>query len=150
MAGTSSEVLPFKTKWIEWKNPYVCHICQKEINIQSDYVKHMQEKHPNDALQCDRCSAQFSSPNGLFKHMRSYCYMKYKCNVCGWHFQLPYQISDHVKTHSEMDLYGCIKCDKEFTRRSSYKAHERCHGVELKCAVCPDTMTKMYSSTMSF
>ena len=70
-AGTSSEVKPFKTKCIERKDLYVCHICEKSITIQSDYVKHMKETHPADALQCDRCSAQFALPNGLFKHMQS-------------------------------------------------------------------------------
>ena len=71
-AGTSSEVKPFKTKRIECKDPYVCHICEKSITIQSEYVKHMKETHPADALQCDQCSAQFASPNGLFKHMPSH------------------------------------------------------------------------------
>ena len=147
MAGTSSDVQPFKTKWIEWKDPYVCHICVKEINIQSDYVK--QGTHPNDALQCEKCSAQFPSPNGLFKDMRSHSYMKYKCDVCGQRFQFPYQINDHVKTHSGKDLYECMQCEKEFASRSSCKAHERSHGIELKCPICPDTTTKMYSSTTS-
>ena len=149
VAETSLEVKPFKTKRIERKNPYLCHVCQKEINIQSDFVKHMQEQHPKDALQCERCSAQFSSPNGLFKHMRSHSYMKYKCDLCGHRFQFPYQINDHVKTHSGKDLYGCSLCEKEFASRSSCKAHERSHGVQFKCSACPDTTTKTYSSTTS-
>ena len=56
-AGTSSEVKPFKPKCIEQKDPYVCHICEKSITIQSDYIKHMKQTHPADVLQCDRCSA---------------------------------------------------------------------------------------------
>ena len=113
-AGTLSEVKPFKTKCMERKDPYVCHICEKSITIQSNYVKHMKETHPADALQCDQCSAQFESPNRLFKHMWSHSYMKYKYDVCDCHFQFPYQINYHIKTHSCKDLYGCTDCDKQF------------------------------------
>ena len=150
VAGTSSEVIPFKTKQIEHKDQYVCHICAKEINIQSNYVKHMKKTHPNDALQCDRCSAQFSSPNGLFKHMRFHSYMKYKCDVCGWRFQFPYQINDHAKTHSGKDFYGCEHYEKEIASRSSHKAYEITHKVQLKCPVCLDNMENRFSSDMSF
>ena len=149
IAGTSSEVKPFKTKCIECKDPYVCHICQKSITIQSDYIKHMKETHPADVLQCDRCSAQFVSPNGLFKHMWSHSYMKYKCDIWDCQFQFPYQINDHIKTHSCKDLYGCTDCDKQFPSLSTCKAHQRSHGVKLKCLACPDSTTKMYSSTTS-
>ena len=79
-AGTSLEVKPFKTKCIERKEPYVCHICGKSITIQSDYIKHMKET----------------------QHSWSSC-----------------------------------------------KAHQKSHGVKLKCSACPDGTTKMYSSTTS-
>ena len=75
--------------------------------------------------------------------------MKYKCNVCDRQFQFPYQINDHIKTHSHKDLYGCTDCDKQFASRSSCKAHQKSHGVELKCLACPDSTTKTYSSTTS-
>ena len=105
------DVIPFKMKCIERKDPYDCHVCLKQFEIQSSYVKHMQAGHPDEPLQCDKCNACYNSPNGLFKHIRSHRYMKYKCDVCQKHFQFPYQINDHLKTHTGSNLYPCKQCE---------------------------------------
>ena len=101
----------------------------RECTLQSSYLKHMKEQHPNDPLKCEKCSAMFNSPNGLMKHIRSHSYMKYKCDVCYKWFQFPYQINDHLKTHTGAGLYGCEHCDKKFASRNLAKAHEKSHAV---------------------
>ena len=145
----AKDVIPFKMKRIKRKDPYDCHICLKQFEIQSSYVKHMQTDHPDEPLQCDKCNACYNYPNGLFKHTRSHQYMKYKCDVCQKRFQFPYQINDHLKTHIGFNLYPCKQCEQKFASRSLAKAHEKTHDVELKCPACPDTMTKRYHSQVS-
>ena len=105
--GLVTDFMPFKTKRIERTDPYVCHLCLKEFEIQSSYVKHMTEDHPDEPLQCDKCNAYYSSLNGLFKHIRSHRYMKYKCDGCKKCFQFPYQINNHLKMHTGSNLYPC-------------------------------------------
>ena len=147
--GNLTNVLPFQTRCIERKDPYRCHVCLMEFELQSSYVKHMNNDHPDEALQCDKCNASYASPYGLFKHIRSHRYMKYKCDVCKRHFQFPYQINDHLKTHTGSNLYPCKNCDKKFASRSSAKGHEKSHDLKLKCPACPDTTTKRYHSQVS-
>ena len=49
--GILTDVMPFKTKCIERKDPYICHVCLMEFELQSSYVKHMKDDHPDEALQ---------------------------------------------------------------------------------------------------
>ena len=149
LQGNLTDVIPFQTKCIERKDPYRCHVCLMVFELQSSYVKHMKEDHQDEALQCDKYNASYASPNGLFKHIRSHRYMKYKCDLCKRHFQFPYQINDHLKTHTGSNLYPCNNCNKKFASRSSAKAHEKSHDVELKCPACPDMTTKRYHSQVS-
>ena len=47
----AKDVIPFKMKHIERKDPYDCHVCLQQFDIQSAYVKHMQTDHPDEPLQ---------------------------------------------------------------------------------------------------
>ena len=96
-----------------------------------------------------KCNACYNSPNGLFKHIRSHRCMKYKCDVCKKMLSVPYHINNHLKMHTGSNLYPCKHCDRQFASRSLAKAHKKTHDMELKCPVCPKSMTKRYQSQVS-
>ena len=86
--------------------------------MQSNFTKHMKEKHPNDLFQCEYCDKTMESSNGLFKHQRSHLYLKHVCEVCNRRFQFPGQKSRHMKIHTQKDLFPCLHCPKKYTTNS--------------------------------
>ena len=80
---------------------HVCHLCGDDFKMQSNFTQHMKEKHPNDLFQCEYCDKTMESSNGLFKHQRSYLYLKHVCEVCDRRFQFPGQKSRHMKIHTQ-------------------------------------------------
>ena len=117
--------------------------------MQQSFVIHFQTQHPELPFRCEFCSSNFQSPNGLFKHERSHEYLKYKCLACNKKFQFPYQIKAHTSTHTGFDRHHCGLCDKHFGTKCERDFHQRSHGVELACDLCPVTTTKRYSNDVA-
>ena len=128
---------------------YSCHLCDQTFEMQSAFVSHFRDQHPNDLLKCDFCASTFESSNGLFKHERSHLYMKYKCDACGRLFQFPYQLNIHSVQHTGLGRHQCTQCTRTFGSKCSRVFHERSHNVQIKCDLCPMSSTKIYNNQVA-
>ena len=104
---------------------YSCYICDENFEMQSSFVAHHNEKHPDDCFKCEFCDTYYESCNGLFKHQRSHLYMKYKCKQCEKFFQFPYQLNTHVSVHTGVGKHQCSICSKSFAAKCSKDFHEK-------------------------
>ena len=102
-----------------------CYICAFTTKMQVTFTN----THPGcrSMFQCDFCPAQFRSCNSLFKHERLHQYMKYKCTLC----EYPYQMRTHYKVHSGKGLDKCNVCQCTFACKSSLNAHKETHSTHL-------------------
>ena len=128
---------------------HICHLCGYDFEMQSNFTKHMKEKHPNDLFQCEYCDKTMESSNGLFKHQRSHLYLKHVCEVCDRRFQFPGQKSRHMKIHTQKDLFPCLHCPKKYTTNSGMLEHAKSHTTSLQCELCPKTTEKCYNTKYS-
>ena len=128
---------------------HVCHLCGDDFEMQSNFTKHMKEKHPNDLFQCEYCDKTMESSNGLFKHQRSHLYLKHVCEVCERWFQFPGQKSRHMKIHTQKDLFPCLHCPKKYTTNSGMLEHAKTHTTSLQCELCPKSTKKRYNNKYS-
>ena len=128
---------------------YDCYVCNETFEMQQSFVVHFQSTHPTNPFKCAFCSGDFQSPNGLFKHERSHEYMKYLCIVCGKRFQFPYQLTNHQTVHTGLGRHKCDSCDKTFGSKCSRDFHQKTHGVEVQCDLCPINSTKTFSNDVA-
>ena len=128
---------------------YDCYVCNETFEMQQSFVVHFQSKHPTDPFKCAFCSGDFHSPNGLFKHERSHEYMKYLCIVCSKRFQFPYQLTTHQTVHTGLRRHKCNSCDKTFGSKCSRDFHQKTHGVQLHCDLCPMTSEKTFNNDVA-
>ena len=128
---------------------YDCYVCDETFDMQQLFVVHFQSRHPTDPFKCCFCSGDFHSPNGLFKHERSHEYMKYLCIVCAKRFQFPYQLTNHQTVHTGLRRHKCDSCDKTFGSKCSRDFHQKTHGVELQCDLCPMNSTKTFNNDVA-
>ena len=128
---------------------YDCYVCNETFEMQQSFVVHFQSRHPKVPFKCAFCSGDFESPNGLFKHERSHKYMKYSCIVCSKRFQFPYQLTTHQTVHTGLCRHQCNSCDRTFGSKCSRDFHQKTHGVELHCDLCPKTSEKTFSNDVA-
>ena len=142
-------VVPPKFDCITCERNYGCYVCLQTFEMQQSFVIHFQNQHPELPFRCEFCSSDFQSPNGLFKHEQSHEYLKYKCLACNKKFQFPYQLKAHKSTHTGLDRHKCGLCKKDFGTKCARDFHQRSHGVEIACDLCPLTTTKWFSNDVA-
>ena len=142
-------VVPPKFDCITCERNYGCYVCLQTFEMQQSFVIHFQNQHPELPFRCEFCSSDFQSPNGLFKHEHSHEYLKYKCLACNKKFQFPYQLKAHKSTHTGLDRHKCGLCKKDFGMKCLRDFHQRSHGVEIACDLCPLTTTKWFSNDVA-
>ena len=142
-------VVPPKFKRIARERNYGCYVCLQTFEMKQSFVIHFQNQHPELPFRCEFCATDFLSPNGLFKHERSHEYLKYKCIACNKKFQFPYQLKAHKSIHTGHDRHQCGLCEKDFSMKCARDFHQKSHGVEIACELCPITTTKWYSNDVA-
>ena len=140
---------PPKNSWTQHQCRYDCYVYSETFEMQQSFVVHFQSTDPTDPFKCAFCSGDFQSPNGLFKHERSHKYMKYLCIVCGKRFQFPYQLTNHPTVHTGLGRHKYDSYDKTFGSKCSHDFHQKTHGVELQCDLCPINSAKTFSNDVA-
>ena len=140
---------PPKYGQTQCQRKYDCYVCNETFEMQQSFVVHFQSKHPKFPFKCAFCSGDFQSNNSLFKHERWHEYMKYLCIVCSKRFQFPYQLTTHQTVHTGLHRHKCNSCDKTFGSKCSRDFHQKTHGVELHCDLCPKTSEKTFSNDVA-
>ncbi|XP_022219168.1 gastrula zinc finger protein XlCGF7.1 [Drosophila obscura] len=75
-------------------------------------------------LSCEQCSASFSHPVYLKKHMLVHgCIKAYCCHICGKKFSRLENRNSHLFVHSTRKPYICTVCGTGFSRKSHLLQH---------------------------
>ena len=129
------------------KRTYRCKYCDHVSTTQKEHNQYIKQKHDDAKHICFHCSRTFDSENGLYKHERSHYNLPYGCSQCQKRFQFPYQVSAHLKVHTQKNLYKCLHCPKEFTTNLNMKTHAKTHFDKFTCTHndCKDS-EKVYTS----
>ncbi|XP_053568386.1 oocyte zinc finger protein XlCOF8.4-like [Bombina bombina] len=71
----------------------------------------------------------------LFQNQSSH--MGNECSKCGKCFTLKSAFSNHVKIHTEKEVFSCSHCDKCFTLKSRFITHQKNH-IKKKPFLCSE------------
>ncbi|XP_008181525.1 zinc finger protein 25-like [Acyrthosiphon pisum] len=145
---------PKKTKRL-----YECSLCRSTFPTASKLESHT-KYHIGDSplIQCHLCDALFILQSYLSIHMRSHFVDKpYQCRHCLATFAQKKSYSYHLKTHRDLELrrcircnmlffpktklikrFKCVECNKRFGQKAVLRSHMRTHSIEqkYKCDTC--------------
>ncbi|KAJ9602784.1 hypothetical protein H2200_012564 [Cladophialophora chaetospira] len=86
-------------------------------------------------VQCPVCESKFDKPCHLQAHMYDHGDL-HKCEDCEQTFAGANHLAIHRKTH-EWTPQPCPTCRKEFSKKSSYRAHLKLHDENRQRVKCP-------------
>ena len=140
-------------------NQYKCNQCQKQFVNELLLKTHINRYHNNNTIQwhCKQCKKAFKNKKYLQKHARTHFGNQYKksCNICGKIVADNTRLKIHMRIHSGIKPYKCIKCGYLFNDPNAYRRHnERCKSKninnsgtntdiinEYSCDICSDKFT---------
>ena len=76
--------------------------------------------------------------------------MKFRCQLCTYRCQFPYQLKAHHNTHIQTNEFQCKTCGKNFASKGSKEAHVKTHTTRIICPDCPSGTSKTYTSNNAF
>ncbi len=90
-------------------------------------------------LSCKICSKEFPTPFQLSRHLRTHTDEKsYSCEVCAKTFTQHPNLKRHAKNHSEEKSFVCKLCGRQFRRKDNLNVHIRVHleDKQYGCDLC--------------
>ena len=113
---------------------YTCTICGVERRSACKIDEHHQESH--EAVNCDICGKECSTPLSLEWHRYSHNVKPFICDICIEGFQFASELNNHRIKHRKIKTFICAypKCGKSFMRNSELTVHSTMHtGTKYVC-----------------
>ena len=130
---------------------YKCHLCSEKFTSQNQLTSHLCTDHADTKLSCKHCGHVVKTRDALLKHEKSHEERESKCEVCGKCFQFKYQLDNHLKVHSQTNMYRCLHCTKQFTTNAAMLHHDKTHQTKITCDDCPEEeRSKIYNSIENY
>uniref|UniRef100_A0A2H8TLU4 Zinc finger protein 544 n=1 Tax=Melanaphis sacchari TaxID=742174 RepID=A0A2H8TLU4_9HEMI len=128
------------------KRIFVCKICCKQFNDQSNYRRHTINHVNTNKFKCRFCEKQFTVEYNLKVHIRLHTgESPYKCDICHLTFYRNDIMLTHRRIHEENNItYDCKDCLKPFLYKNSLLRHAKIHHMEniYSCYHCQKTFTR--------
>jgi len=137
-------------KYIKIKNIFVCTICSKEFNDQSNCRRHTLT-HVNTStntkkFKCHFCKKQFTTKYNLRVHSRLHTGdLPYICDFCHLKFDRNDKMLTHRRIHEEnFRTYDCKDCHRQYLYKNSLLRHVKIHYMEniYCCNHCQQPFTR--------
>lgn len=125
--------------------PYVCQ-CGKSFASKYTYKAHVKihESRPRPYA-CTECDKTFLTSQNLTQHLRTHSEVKnFICKQCGKGFGTARNLEVHAIVHTGFKPFICRMCGKAFARKAEIRDHERTHTGEkpYQCEFCGATFSQ--------
>ena len=125
---------------------HICDICGTSFSERWMLNRHL-VIHNGANFQCQLCSKSFNTQGYLRKHEKTHDNkdVKFQCGQCEANFISKSGYTKHITTKHIDFMYGCLYCDKSFSRKEYYEIHvERCssktkENLKIDCDQCEKT-----------
>ncbi|CAH1736772.1 zinc finger protein 1 homolog isoform X1 [Aphis gossypii] len=120
-------------KYIKIKNIFVCTICNKQFNDQSNCRRHTLSHVNTKKFKCNFCKKQFTTKYNLRVHSRLHTGdSPYKCDVCHLKFDRNDKMLTHRRIHDDnfRTYYNCKDCHRQYLHKNSLLRHVKIHRME--------------------
>ena len=128
---------------------YKCTICSYVCGENFELKKHIATKHniKDGLFNCDMCKTKFKDMTMFKRHTKDVHIKPNKCTLCSYNCGTNFRLKKHMETKhndngrkakpTEIKIYKCDLCMKEFTKKVKYTTHKRrIHTKAFKCHEC--------------
>uniref|UniRef100_A0A182PLI4 C2H2-type domain-containing protein n=1 Tax=Anopheles epiroticus TaxID=199890 RepID=A0A182PLI4_9DIPT len=108
----------------EPRDPYCCHICERQFLTKTNYQNHM--RYHKDHL-CSFCNSGLIAESQLLEHVRNtHSDRLFVCRICNRQERLKKCLNRHMRTahRQEANLYYCGHCGSAAGTSSSFDSYE--------------------------
>ncbi|XP_012995950.2 zinc finger protein 260-like isoform X2 [Esox lucius] len=128
---------------VEPTEPHRCRDCGKTFILKDDLRAHVTVTSIGSS-ECGFCKERFDSSCKLKAHVQR-CPVSHPCSVCDKTFKVK-DLSEHMKIHTDHQLFTCPFCCKTFKRKGYLTVHIRLHTGEkpFSCGVCGKTFNQKW------
>eukprot|EP00088_Acartia_fossae_P052626 TRINITY_DN5953_c0_g1_i6.p1 TRINITY_DN5953_c0_g1~~TRINITY_DN5953_c0_g1_i6.p1 ORF type:complete len:854 (-),score=140.61 TRINITY_DN5953_c0_g1_i6:424-2985(-) len=111
---------------------YPCNMCSKTFKVMQNLTKHKNEVHANQKFACNFCGDLFSDERWLKSHLNQHngSLTPFECPHCNKQFKHSYDMTNHIRIHTEEKPYTCQQCGKTMVDCSSFRKHEKTHETK--------------------
>lgn len=124
------------------KKMFKCSVCSERFITKAMRNSHVQMMHVGvNRFRCTECDLKFHSKTALATH-RTIHFPQLKCPYCQKEFSRRDSYKEHLLIH-EGPRHQCPHCPRAFTQMSNLRRHLRIHTGEkpYKCAFCDKTFS---------
>uniref|UniRef100_A0A673ZBA6 C2H2-type domain-containing protein n=1 Tax=Salmo trutta TaxID=8032 RepID=A0A673ZBA6_SALTR len=115
-----------------------CKVCGKSFLYMGSLMKRANSrKRSRTSLWCV-CGMRFQSQESMIDHHQTHIGARFSCQVCSKCFTTEYDMSVHMRIHTDEKQYQCSDCGKSYTQFGYLQVHMRSHTGETPPYPCPD------------
>ncbi|XP_041730647.2 zinc finger protein 436-like [Coregonus clupeaformis] len=115
-----------------------CKVCGKSFLYMGSLLKHVQTHIKDQEHLCGVCGMRFQSQQSMIDHHQTHIGARFSCQVCSKCFTTEYDMSVHMRIHTDEKEYQCPDCGKSYTQFGYLQVHMRSHTGEKPPFPCPD------------
>ncbi|KAM3962672.1 uncharacterized protein ACR2FA_003300 [Aphomia sociella] len=129
------------------KRRFPCKECSASFNTKNNLRSHEYLHRGERPYRCHVCTAAYTGPSALKRHLEKHSNIKYICDHCNRQFISKTTIATHMDTHLPQPRFCCDTCGKRYATKAAMKLHV--HRVHLKlpppaaCQICPKRYPRM-------
>ena len=116
---------------------YVCWDCDKNFNMDHDWLNHMNLIHRSKVFKCKQCSYSVATKSCMLGHARMHTPDKFECASCEVKLATKDALQKHTLLHITKEEWECDEYHKKYASLLALKIHQHGqHGPRYQCPKC--------------